>query len=113
MKRTLSILLVFVLLAGVAFTLTSCDAILLGTYENDVLNTTIEFKFNKFTMITEMPLVGDVVKTGTYKITGDDGDREITFTFEDGESETSSFSNGVIDGEKYVKIGGITFTEDD
>ena len=80
MKRTLSILLVCALLVGVIFTLTSCGNILFGEYENDLLNTTYEFSFNKVTKTTEV-LGKHVVEEGTYKITGEEGERKITFTF--------------------------------
>ena len=55
-------------------------------------------------------------KTGTYKITGEDGEREITFIYEeDGEEkeDTYSFSEMEKDGEKYIVIGGFNYEKED
>ena len=117
MKKILSIMLVCVMLVGAVCTFTSCGTILIGTYENETIYTSFEFKGNKFTMTLDIPYVdADVVRSGTYKITGKDDEREIVFTFEeDGEekTETSKFSSGEKDGEKYIVIGGVTFTKAD
>ena len=116
MKKILSMTLVCVLLIGVMLTFTSCGTILFGEYESELLNTTIEFKLNKFTMTTEVPFLDDIVKTGTYKITGEDGEREITFIYEeDGEEkeDTYSFSEMEKDGEKYIVIGGFNYEKED
>ena len=111
MKRTLSILLVCALLVGVMLTFSSCSNILFGEYSSDLLNTTYEFSFNKVTKTTEV-LGKYVVKEGTYKISGEEGERTITFTF-DGEEETYDFSQGTVEDDKYIEIGVFKYYEDD
>lgn len=110
MKKILSVVLVCVMLVGMMCTLASCGTRLSGTYECEKLNTTIEFKGKDFTMTTEIPFVGDVVRTGTYEITGEEGDREIVFTFEeDGEEETETSDLVIGEGKKYIEIDGVKF----
>ena len=111
MKKALSMLLICVLLVGTVLTLTSCGTILFGTYTSEMLHTTYEFGFNKVTRTVEV--FGDnIVEEGTYEISGDEGERKITFTF-DGDVETYNFSEGSEDGVKYVKIGVIKYTKAD
>ena len=92
MKRTLSALLLCVLLVGVVFTLTSCGG-LSGTYEGK-LGFSLKFKGNDVTVIA-----GEKELTGTYEIKEANGNKTISFDFID-ESKASSdekYVLGVID----------------
>ncbi len=112
MKRALSTLLVCALLLGMILTLVSCGNMLFGTYE--LGNVTYEFKGNKVTKTTVELITGkNIVETGTYKITGDEGERKITFTYEDEEPETYEFSSGENEGKEYIRIGLFTYTKAD
>ena len=112
MKRTLSMILVCALLLGMMLTLVSCGNMLSGSYE--LGNVTYEFKGNKVTKTTVELITGkNIVEEGTYKITGDEGERKITFTYEDEEPATYEFSSGENEGKKYIKIGLFTYTEVD
>ena len=117
MKKILSLMLVCVMLVGIVCTLSSCGNVLIGTYENETIYTTYEFKVNQFTMTIDIPFVDmDIVRSGTYKITGKGDEREIIFTFdEDGKekTETYKFSSGKEDGKAYIVLGGVTFTKAD
>ena len=117
MKKTLSAVLVCVLLACTLLTLVSCDNMLIGKYtaEVDLLigksSVTYEFgAFGKVTVITNY-LGKETTQEGKYEI-NDAGD-EITFTFENeegvAESKSHSFAQGVENGVKYVKIGIIKY----
>ena len=111
MKKILSLALVCVMLVGMLCTLASCGTMLSGKYE--LATTTYEFKGNKYTKTTET-LIGNVVESGTYKITGEEGDREITFTYEqDGEekTETYDFSQAEKEGQKYITIGFFSYNK--
>jgi len=123
MKKIISAILVCVLLLGCVCTLASCGKTLSGKYELVITkdNTvTYEFSFNKYTKTTKTGVLGyakeDVVE-GTYKIEEvEENEFEITFTWEgDGEekSETVSFTEGEENGEKYIKLGGLTFVKVD
>ena len=104
MKKTLSAILVCVLLIGCLFALCSCGKSLSGKYEIDlgVSETTYEFgAFGKVTRTVD-PIVGDdEVTEGKYEF-NDAGD-EITLTFGE-ESKTYDFSSGEEDGVKYIKL---------
>lgn len=111
MKKIISMILVCVLLVGMLFTLASCGKKLKGSYSCEVggMTMTYEFKGNKFTLTTEMEVLGQKVTTeseGTYKIKGD----EITITMEiDGEEfeNTGSFEKG----KDYIVIDGVKLTK--
>ena len=118
MKKILSTLLVCALLIGCVLTLASCGKMFAGTYERDfiIYEASYEFKIGGKVILTLDPPVGDdVVYVGTYTINEDND--EITFEFKDEDAKefggTRSFSQGVEDGEKYIKLGGVKYTEDD
>ena len=119
MKKTVSAILVCVLLVCSLLTLVSCGKMLNGKYTADlsVLGTyTYEFSaFGKVTLTVD-PIIGDnVVTEGKYEI-NEDGDK-ITFTFanEEGveESKTVSFATVVENDVEYIKIDGVKYTKAD
>ena len=121
MKKTISAVLVCVLLLGCVFALTSCGKVLNGTYEakiSDDNKTTYEFSMNKFTKTTTAGLLG-FTKTetieGKYEIKEIEENKfEITFTWEaDGaeQTQTESFSELVENGVEKIKIGFVTYTK--
>ena len=120
MKRIVSTLLVCVLLLGCVFSLTACSKILNGKYELDAVvgSKTYDFSLTKVTITYEL-LGKDTTIEGKYKIAeNDDGDLEITFTFEDEEKAedyagTFSFAKGKEGDTEYIKIGGVKYTKVD
>lgn len=122
MKKTVSAILVCVLLVGCIFTLASCGKSISGTYvaEYDVPilgKSTVTFEFGLFgnVTMTSDPAIGDTtVKEGKYKIyeVGED-EYEIAFTWEGEEEETEpvSYTTGTEGDVKYVKIAGIQYNK--
>ncbi len=117
MKKTVSAILVCVLLLGTMLTLVSCDRILFGKYEADLVVSKVTYEFSAFNKVTITvdPIIGETsVTEGTYKIAEDnEGNIEFVFTAKDGEPEASSFSTGEEDGVKYIKIGGVKYNKAD
>ncbi len=109
MKKTVSLVLVCVLLVCSLLSLTSCGTMLTGKYQADLAfaKVTYEFEmFGKVTMTTD-PFIGDTTTVeGEYKI-NDDGTK-ITLTFND-EAETYDFVTGEEGGVKYIKLEGIQY----
>ena len=110
MKKIISTALMFVILVGSVFALASC-ALLSGTYKDTISGTTtLEFS-------------GDTVRITTalgqyeakYEIKDEDGEKTISFTYEDTAKEsiqfrgTQAFSEGTEDGVSYIKIGGFKY----
>lgn len=117
MKKTISAVLVCVLLACTLLTLASCGKSLSGKYtaEVDLLvgkaSVTYEFgAFGKVT-ITTNSLGKETVQEGKYEL--NDAADEITIILEDkdGKEESNSykFAQGEENGVKYVKIGLIKY----
>ena len=121
MKRIISTLLVCALLLGCVLTMASCSRVLMGEYELDagLGSKTYEFAIPNKVVITYEVLTVEKTIEGTYKIAeNEDGDLEITFTFEneeesEGYAGTFSFAQGEEDGVKYIKIGGLKYTKVD
>ena len=119
MKKLIRILAVLLIIAMLTITLVSCSKTVMGKYSNNIggIETTYEFGlFGKVTKTTFIPgILSDgetVVKEGKYKIEKlDDNSFEITLTFDGEGSETSSFSRGEENGEKYIKIGLLEYTK--
>ena len=119
MKKTISAVLVCVLLLGCVFALASCGKTLSGTYVfklTDDNKTTYDFSMNKCTKTTTMGAIGftkSETVEGKYEINEvEEGKFEITFTWDvDGEEkiETVSFSEGEENGVEYIKLGGIRY----
>ena len=99
------------------FSLASCSKMLSGKYTNSMLSTSYEFVGNNVTK--SYPSLSSVFtdeleqKTGTYKINeAEDGTFTITFTWENGDVETESFTEIEINDEKSIKIGIATYTKE-
>lgn len=112
MKKIISTILVCLLLVGSLFTMTSCDKMIVGTYEFDGIlsDKTLEFGlFGNVTLTVDVELIDkDYVYEGKYEI-NEAGDK-ITFTFDD---EDASEYSGTYDFERvssstdgdYIRIG--------
>lgn len=113
MKKTLSAVLVCVLLACTLLTLVSCGKSLVGTYTADIAVAKVTYEFaagGKVTKTTDPFIGNNVVEEGKYEF-NKDGD-EITFTFGE-ESSTHSFVEGEEGDVKYIKIDGVKLTKAD
>ena len=123
MKTVLKVMAVALLAVMMCAVLASCGTTLKGTYsaETKVLLLDVkysyEFEGKNVTVKTEteVPLIGTVVnsQTGTYEIKDD----KITFTWGETEAKDNAtvVENGPFDFEKgkdYIKIGGLTLTQD-
>lgn len=117
MKKTISTLLVAVLLISSMFLLVSCGG-LSGSYKSGT--TTLDFSGDNVTIKFEVTVVVTISKTSTakYQLGNDDnGNRTITFTYGDGQEENSLLANGIAlpfsegsdDKGSYIKIAGVTF----
>lgn len=116
MKKVLSLVLAVAVLATLCLALASCGKKLSGTYELDAIvgGKTYEFKGNKVTITYEL-FGAKKSSEGTYKIAkNDDGDLEITFTFEnkDAEEYSGSFSFEEVDKDT-IKIAGVKYEKKD
>jgi len=117
MKKTLSLLLVCVLLVGCIFSLASCGKTLSGTYKADVVvgGTSYTFSGSKVTLTAEV-LGFEKSFEGTYEIAENDaGKLQITFTFgEDADSKYSGsfdFAEGKEGETEYIKIGIVKYVK--
>ena len=125
MKKTLSTILVCVLLVGALFSLSSCEVagFVFGTYgRTDTIivdiNTTYEFSLGEVTRtVTTDNLIGNgqntTSETMKYKVTeNEEGEKVIVFTTvtDDGTKTTEySFNSGKDDGGYYIEIGGTRY----
>ena len=113
MKKTLSAVLVCVLLVCTLLTLVSCGKSLVGTYTADIVAAKVTYEFaagGKVTKTTD-PIIGNnVVEEGEYEFNKDG--TEITLTFGE-ESSTHSFVEGEEGDVKYIKIDGVKLTKAD
>ena len=122
MKKTVSTLLVCVLLVGAIFTLSSCSLIF-GKYECKTgltTTSTLEFSVGMLTITDRSEFLGNVdIETYEcfYKIEDTSDGRQITFIYESDEDEddihpvfngTMTFSEIEKDGVKQLKIGIFT-----
>ena len=118
MKKIISTLLVCVLLLGCVMTLASCDRMVMGKYELDatIASKTYDFSITKV-VITYEVLGQEKSIEGKYKIAeNEDGELEITFTFENEEESkeyagTFSFEKGKEGDTNYIKIGGVKYNK--
>ena len=125
MKKTIKLLAVFMIVAILSISLVSCTKVLYGSYSSTSdflgLETTVTYTFNwdKVT-ITTVTGVGSfsntTTQTGTYTIEKSPENPEseiIVFTFanEDGSTLTQirSFSQGIENNTKYIKIDGAQY----
>lgn len=125
MKKTISTILVCVLLVGSLLTLASCEVagFVFGTYSRTDtvivdITTTYEFSLTEVTKTTTTDnLIGSGQSTTTqtmkYKVgENDEGEKIIAFTVEtdDGSKTTEySFNSGKDDGGSYIEIGGTRY----
>lgn len=119
MKKTVSMVLVCVLLVCTLLTLASCGKSLSGAYtaEVDLLigKSSVTYEFDLFGKVTctTNTLGKESVEEGKYEL-NDAGDKiTLTFENEDGveESESYDFVQGEENGVKYVKIGLVKYTK--
>ena len=104
MKKTISMVLVCVLLACTMLTLVSCGKSLSGTYTGATLNGDVTYIFEVGGKVTKTtnPYIGKgLTVEGEYKF-NDDGNK-ITLTFNE-ESETHDFVEGKEGDVEYIKI---------
>ena len=122
MKKTLSALLVCVLLVGTLLSLVSCGIMLSGKYElklTDDNHVVYEFSGKKVTKTKTNGIFGyskSETVEGKYEINEvEEGKFKITFTWETEEDsiETLDFSQGEENGTKYIKLGGFTLNKVD
>ncbi len=115
MKKTISAILVCVLLVGCIFTLASCGKALTGKYTADLsLLGVYTYEFSAFGKVTKTvdPFVGNdtTVVEGKYEI-NDEGTK-IILTFGD-EANTYEFATGEENGVSYIKIDGVKYEKAD
>ena len=126
MKKTISTLLVCVLLVGSLLTLASCEVagFVFGTYSSTtdalVVEKTTTYKFSLFTVEEIIEREGQVsgnvdreVNEYKYKITENEkGEKVIVLTLETengSEDIEKSFNSGNDDGGAYIEIGGFRY----
>lgn len=111
MKKTISAILVCVLLVCTLLTLVSCGKSLSGTYASETAlgDVTYEFALGGKVTKTTNPLIGkSETVEGKYEF-NDDGTK-ITLTFND-ESNTYDFVDGEESDVKYIKLDSWKYTE--
>ena len=130
MKKIVSTILLCVLLCGSIFSLASCSNIIFGNYSasidvglasNDVV---VKFGLGTVTIESTTDTIISAAATATYeakyKIGEDEeGNRTITFTYEEGADEFLAFPGGKalslveseVEGVKYLTIGIYKFTK--
>jgi len=120
MKKTLSAILVCVMLLGCVFTLASCGNKPSGKYQAKLeilgqsTTTTYDFKMNKVIVTVETEVLGNInTETSEYKYKvnkKDDGTLTIDLTGEvDGEDKTNTYTYEK--GDDYIKIAGIKYNK--
>ncbi len=115
MKKTLSMILLVAVLALSVLSLASCGVS--GTYVDDLTNTTsLDFSGKNVTITTKS---GSLTLTynAQYEIKGEGEEKTITFSYAEGEAVNylfkgeKSFSEGKVDGVKFIEIGGAKFNK--
>lgn len=107
MKKTVSAILVCVLLVCTMLSLTSCGKMLIGTYTAQTLNGDVTYEFEiggKVTKTTNPYLGKGTTVEGKYEFIQED--TKITLTFPDDDPVTYDFSSGEEDGVEYIKLDG-------
>ena len=118
MKRIISTVLVCVLLFGCVCSFASCDRMVMGKYELDATFASVSYDFKLTKVVVTYELLGQETSVeGKYKIAeNEDGELEITFTFENEEEAkeyagTFSFEKGKEGDTSYIKIGGVQYNK--
>lgn len=120
MKKTLSAILVCVMLLGCVFALASCGNKPSGKYQAKLeilgqsTTTTYDFKMNKVIVTVETEVLGNInTETSEYKYKvnkKDDGTLTIDLTGEvEGEEKTNTYTYEK--GDDYIKIAGIQYNK--
>ncbi len=125
MKKTISTILVCVLLVGALLSLASCEmfGLVAGTYARTTevfgVETTTTYEFSgKEVTVSTVTTMGNTsttkTKTGDYKIgENDEGQKTITLTFtnDDGEGTvtTYTFNSGKDDNGAYIELDGTRY----
>lgn len=112
MKKTISAVLVCVLLACSILALTSCGKILIGTYKAETILGDVTYEFAIGGKVTRSidPLIGkSSTVEGKYEFIQED--TKITLTFPDEDPVTYDFSSGTEDGVDYIKLDGVKYTK--
>lgn len=117
MKKTVSAVLVCVMLVCTLFALTSCGKTISGKYKSEIdmgfaaMSTTYEFDIFGKVVRTTNSLGSEKTVEGKYEFIEDD--TKVTLTFPEEDPATYDFSSGEEDGVKYIKLDGIKFTKVD
>lgn len=122
MKKTISAILVCVLLACTMLTLVSCGNMVLGTYKYTFSESNYEvYEFGMFGKVTKSTTTGAFGYTNTKTVEGkyeitETGENtySISFTWETEEGEkieTLDYASGEENGVKYVQLGVFKYTE--
>ena len=127
MKKTISTILVCVLLVGALFSLSSCEmlGLVFGSYARTTevfgIETTVTYEFSgKEVTVTSVTKLGNTAttstSTGEYEIgENDEGEKTITITVvnEDGEGTvtTYTFNSGKDDNGAYIELNGTRYDE--
>lgn len=118
MKKSIRIIAAFALVLAMCLTLASCGKKLSGTYEAKVdalvasYTATYEFSGSNVEITKKAEVLGQSKTTtfeGTYEITGEDDDLEITITLDDEDDDIKSGTFAFEEGEDYIKIGLVKY----
>ena len=123
MKKITSLILVCVMLVGCVFAFASC-AMRFGKYESELnigiasYKVTLEFSFNNIKVTQKAKALGSSdtnVYEGSFNITGEGEDMEISFEFEEDcpvfSADSYEFEEGEDDDGKFVRIGVTKYYE--
>lgn len=111
MKKTVSAILVCVIMVCSLFALVSCGKSLVGTYKAEKLLSDVTYEFElggKVTKTSDRVIGKAEVLEGTYEFSDDN--TRITFTFGE-DTYTHDFVDGEEGGVKYIKIDGVKYNE--
>lgn len=120
MKKITKVLALVMVLSMVCVIFASCAKTLSGSYKGEVdafglagAEVVYEFSGSKVTVTATAEVLG-FEKTsefeGTYEIAeNEDGDLEITFTFEDEDAEKYGGTVSLEEGDDYIKLGGVKY----
>lgn len=120
MKKFAKVLSLVLVVAMVCVLFAACGNKLSGTYKGKVdafglagAEVVYDFSGSKVTVTATASILGfekTVESDGTYEIAeNEDGDLEITFTFEDDDAEKYSGTFSFSEGEDYIKIAGAKY----
>ena len=121
MKKFTKVIAVILVLATLVCVFASCGKKLSGKYSGEInvlvasYKVTYDFSGSKVTVThtTSNIITGSNTKTveGKYEITESDNGMEITFTFETEDDVAKNATYSFEEGEGYIKINGIQYSE--